>query len=534
MLREICCSEFYQKKIVFTDGLNVVLGTDSGDNSIGKSSFLLIIDFVLGGDTYANSPDILNNVKSHDINFSFIKNRELFYFSRKNTDPNVVWKCDNNYNKILQISIKEYRDWLNNFYNLNLPNLSFRDAVGRYTRVYGKKNCDEKHPLHYFPKEADMDAAYVLLKLFNEYTPISVISNQTEDAKNKLKAYKKAQTLDFISKIGKREYIANLKELERMKKELEVLAINIEKGIADSDSIITEKAIEIKKSLFKVRKMRSSIISRLNSLDENYNYKFAITNDNLYEIKEFFPNINCKKLEEIEKFHYSISNIFKDEIKQERTALASELNELDNQIKSYVDELQSLIQNPNTSKVILKQHSDLVKKIEKIQKENEAYLKQHSLEEIKCQTEEKLIKIERRQFDLLASKLNNKMHEINDYIYKGMFNSPIISFDSKTYQFFTPNDTGTGVAFKGLVVFDLAVLLLTSLPLLVHDSLLLKQISDVAIEQILKLYESCGKQVFIAFDKLSSYTKESASILLKNKVLELAPNGKELFGRSWG
>ena len=71
MLREIYCEEFHQKKIEFSDGLNVVLGTNTADNSIGKSTFMLVVDFVFGGSTYAKSTDILNNVDPHNICFKF-------------------------------------------------------------------------------------------------------------------------------------------------------------------------------------------------------------------------------------------------------------------------------------------------------------------------------------------------------------------------------------------------------------------------------------------------------------------------------
>ena len=42
MLREIVCDKFRKNRIEFHNGLNVILGTNEGDNSIGKSSFLLI------------------------------------------------------------------------------------------------------------------------------------------------------------------------------------------------------------------------------------------------------------------------------------------------------------------------------------------------------------------------------------------------------------------------------------------------------------------------------------------------------------
>ena len=78
MLREIYCDKFYQKRIVFNPGLSVVLGTNTGDNSIGKSTFLLIVDYVFGGSTYANTADIIENVGSHDIYTPYLCQNCLF------------------------------------------------------------------------------------------------------------------------------------------------------------------------------------------------------------------------------------------------------------------------------------------------------------------------------------------------------------------------------------------------------------------------------------------------------------------------
>ena len=69
MLYEIYCEQFHQKQVIFNPGLGVILGTNTGDNSIGKSTFLLIEDYAFGGRTYAETTDIINNVGSHDIFF---------------------------------------------------------------------------------------------------------------------------------------------------------------------------------------------------------------------------------------------------------------------------------------------------------------------------------------------------------------------------------------------------------------------------------------------------------------------------------
>ena len=96
------------------------------------------------------------------------------------------------------------------------------------------------------------------------------------------------------------------------------------------------------------------------------------------------------------------------------------------------------------------------------------------------------------------------------------------------------DDTETGVAYKGLIVFDLSVLQLTNLPIIVHDSMVLKQISDIAIEKILEAYDNSVKQVIIAFNKQTSYTDVCNKILNEKAMLYLSSNWNELFERSWG
>ena len=138
------------------------------------------------------------------------------------------------------------------------------------------------------------------------------------------------------------------------------------------------------------------------------------------------------------------------------------------------------------------------------------------------------------QYGIIEKQINIEMERINQEIYVEKYNAPMLHFNDSTYLFRTPNDTGTGIAYKGLVVFDLAILKLTAMPILVHDSVVLKQISDEAIENITKQYINCGKQVVIALDKQQSYSEKTAETLEKYAILKLAPNGEELFGHSWG
>jgi uncharacterized protein YydD (DUF2326 family) len=57
MLIEIESDAFRVPKIIFHEGLNVVIGDNQAANSIGKSSFLMVVDFVFGGSSLTEIND---------------------------------------------------------------------------------------------------------------------------------------------------------------------------------------------------------------------------------------------------------------------------------------------------------------------------------------------------------------------------------------------------------------------------------------------------------------------------------------------
>ena len=263
-------------------------------------------------------------------------------------------------------------------------------------------------------------------------------------------------------------------------------------------------------------------------------YAFSSTTDTFADLKEFFPDVAVARLEEIEGFHKIISSVFKSELKSERIKLEKELEEYNQIIAEDEAQLQELIKDPKLSKVILTQHTTLLQNRERMQKENEAYTKLQQLKTDRDADNARLQKLKQEQFAVVSYRINEEMSRLNDAIYEGSYNAPVLDFTENGYHFFTPDDTGTGIAYKGLVVYDLAVLGLTKLPILAHDSVVLKQISDDAIERIVELYSNCGKQVIIALDKQDSYSEKTAKLLGEAAVLRLTSGGEELFGKSWG
>lgn len=531
MLYEIYCEEFRQKRIRFNAGLSVVLGTNAGDNSIGKSTFMLVVDFVFGGDTYAYVSDIRENVGNHRICWTLQFGEKMYYFARKTFSPERIEVCDSKYKAHSTMLNNSYRELLGNLYHLELPELTFRDAVGRYIRVYGKENCSEKHPLHINPAEPANNAAYALLKLFNLYAPLISLIEHQEESEDSYKAYKKVQKFHLVTSINKVQYKRNKKRLAQIESQIQELSED--DYLLDIDSAASEEAVSIKKSLSQAKRYRSGIYNRLSTIDESLSYSFPITTSTFSELEKFFPGANFRHLRDIENFHRKIAEIFRSELHEERQKLEDALMEYDGIIDDYKRQLKDLIHNPSLSKIILQKHSDLQAERQRICSENDAYEKTLRLKEAFNESRTRLQNLKDQQFSILSYSLNSEMEKINDIIYGGLYTAPQLIFSAKTYHFRTPNDTGTGVAYKGLIVYDLAVLRLTALPILVHDSLLLKQIADSAIEEILKLYSSTGKQVIIALDKQSSYSPLTEQILEGHAVLNLAPDGQELFGRSW-
>ena len=79
--------------IVFKEGLNVVLGKNDGAMSIGKSSALLAIDFVFGGDTYIKS-DGVRKEGHHTIFFEFTFDEQRYWFARSTSDAGTIFICN--------------------------------------------------------------------------------------------------------------------------------------------------------------------------------------------------------------------------------------------------------------------------------------------------------------------------------------------------------------------------------------------------------------------------------------------------------
>lgn len=545
MLTEIYCDKFktggkdgqIRPAINFDAGLNVVEGSDNGSNSIGKSTFLMIIDFCFGGNDYVNVlKDVEKNVGSHTIffTFSFDKN---YFFARKTDEKDFVYICNQGYVFTDQkLYINDFCEFLREKYNIPVLDLTFRSIVSRFMRIYNRQNLNELLPLRAHDNETEKQSLLEMTKMFNLYEPLKELTRISDEASEMDSTFSKAQEYKFIPRINATEFKDNEKRIESLRLEAETLADRSERGLLDLPAEKAEQIARLKEQISALKRNRSRFYNQLNAYKQDNGYEVVGLKSDFSELSEYFNNVNVENLIQIEEFHKKITSILRKEIKSSIQEMWDNINLLNESIKGLENELADIQQTTNVSRVILKSYYTIEREIENLEKANELYIKKGDLHKDAQEKEKSLTEKTAVQIATLIAKINAKMLEINKEYYKNETNSPILAIPSpKKYLFETPDDLGTGCRYKGMITLDMAVLQLSSLPVLAHDSLMFVQMSYPRVERTFKLYnQMSNKQIFVAVDRTTNLNDEAREIIKSHTKLYLSPDGNELFGWYWG
>ncbi|MST51658.1 DUF2326 domain-containing protein [Hornefia butyriciproducens] len=541
MLVEMWSPAFKEKgkqrpKIQFHEGLNVVLGKEDGAMSIGKSTALLAIDYVFGGDTYIKS-DGVKHEGHHTIYFAFKFDGTTYYFARNTAEGETVFICDEKYEYTgEQYTKKEFTDWLKEQYHMDFPGLSFRIAVSSHFRIYGKKNIDETNPLLGIPGQNMDKAITAIVTLFDRYKDIEEFKDNVVEHKKKLDAYKEARRYHFISDLvgGQKKYEENLATIRGLELELAALVQEAEKGSSEEEIELNKKKAALTNDKMSVEKVIHAKEMKLRLVNMNLEYGLYPTEADMEALQEFFPGVNLRKLYEIERYHQKLAKILDAQFSEEKAAIEAEIAVLQQRLDGIKVQIKELGFVGSMSQEFLDRHSELKAEIAALKTQNQAFLTLKELQEAKANADEILKRsIEEILYDI-ENTLNSKMEEFNDLLFDEKKKPPHVQFNAyNSYKFETPDNTGTGSNYKGLIIYDLAVLFTTALPAIAHDSLLFGDLSKDAFDGIVRIYISTKKQLFIAYDKQGDCRPETRKVLEDNCVLRLSDNNCELYGRSW-
>lgn len=523
--------------IVFHKGLNVVLGMENGKNSIGKSSAMQAIDFVFGGSTYIKG-DGVKHVGHHTVFFTFEFDGQEYRFARNTGEPDIIQVCTDGYVLTGETKGKsEFVEWLKEKYSIDYPGLSFRSTLSSFFRMHGKSNVSaQETPLYGVRGDSMQKSLDRLVKLFDRYKDIEAFNSKLKEQDDKLSAYRAAQKYQFVSDLvgGDKQYEANAAKIRSLQEELDNLTSEQVEVYSEEDIEKQQQKAELRGRRLKIETQIEAKQRRLKLLEMSLEYGLYPSQADLQSLQEFFPDVNIRKLYEVENYHRKLARILDDQFASERQAVLVEIEDLEEQRKEVNEQIKVLGFVGNISKEFLDRHSELKGTIDALKKQNESYLTLRDLKEAKKLANDQLKNAIRQILSDIEQTINAKMTEYNDTLYAEHHNPPKLTIkEYNSFTFETKGDDGTAAAYKGMIIYDLAVLNITGLPAIAHDSLLYGDLGFKLVEGIMKLYEQNEKQIFISFDKQSAHTSETQRILESHTVLKLADGDGKLYGQSW-
>lgn len=103
-------------------------------------------------------------------------------------------------------------------------------------------------------------------------------------------------------------------------------------------------------------------------------YGLYPTEVDLSALQEFFPEVNIRKLYEVEKYHQKLAAILDEQFSAERQSVEDEIASQQEQIKALQAQISELGFVGNLSKEFLDKHSEIKGRIDALKAQNEAYL----------------------------------------------------------------------------------------------------------------------------------------------------------------
>lgn len=548
MLVEVRCDKFIsngkvREPIRFHAGLNVVLGDDNGSNSIGKSTFLMILDFVFGGTDYIQKcVDVQENVKEHTICFAFDFGGQMYYFSRNTVDYNNVVKCNAEYQALPEepLSLQKYGEFLCEHYALLAEGITWRGAIARFIRVYKRDTLDEERPLRSSKDESATVAIQRYMRLFDRYSSVEAQIKQAAKAEDEKETFRKStQEYNHIRAAkNDKEKAANDTRIAELEQQEQSLIDDNNSGLLDLDSMTAQRLSELNEALINFRRQRALVQTQLNSVRRDMTGEKRSFKRTFTDLERFFPNEEFHTLEEIEHFHQKLTKILEQEFAETERSLATTYSLLSREIDAIQEQITEIKNVPNVSQAILKEFAQITTELNNLRKANRNYDELQRLKQVAADYAATRDTIIADELLIIKNTVNREMDSITlEILGDATHMPPVLKLEKlNKYTFKTPNDGGTGAQYRGLITFDLANMAVTPIPFVVHDSVLLKNIERAVFSAIIKVYHNQrqqGKQVFMAYDTLDVYDKETRELVEENAVLQLSPGGNELFGWAW-
>lgn len=521
MLKIIRCDKLSRNTLIFSNGLNAILGPRSGENSIGKSSVLYLIDFAFSGDDFITyCKDVIDEVGEVIINFTYEFNGVTSDFRRSTLNPGIVIFIDGNEEK--EKTIEDFRGFLFKSYGFLNDGPTFRNLSSRFIRIWKKGNDNPDHPLNVVAAESYNQIKDFLIKSFGYQAIVSEIEALRKEQENKKSHLEAAFKEGFITKINKTQYNDMKNKLNIIMEHLSSVKKNLGLYVANINMIINENNLKITQDKDYLLKQKSEMDNRILRLSVNLENKSPAKEKYFDRLKEFIPNVNIEKVREVEGFHSSISKILRKQIQDEKNVLESQLFDINHSLVLLDRKIKQMIDVIDTP-------SELVDEVLKLTLEKNEIEKSLSFKEMSDELTKNLKELKEEVkgkvevvLEKIAICINNSVKNYTYLFYPANRVVPKINLELSNYKFEHYTDTGTGKSYADLVALDLSFLEITTLPLIIEDSVIFKNIESPTNDKIINILSQNKKQIFIAMDQLSLLSSDSRKILRAARFMRVS------------
>lgn len=535
MLKEILCPLFKHGKISFHRGLNIILGDDDAKNSIGKSTALMVIDFAHGGNSFLeDKAGVIRELGQHFYNFSFEFVGLTYFFSRSTDNPTKVCVCDKQYKRQSELSIDDYCKWLKESYGLLSLESSFRSIVNPYVRIWNKGGLEPDQPFNSVAKESAGVAISRLIDLLGRSADISAGKKIIDGQRAYKKLLSDSMNAEIIPKINKTQYKVNTRTIDANNLQIERLKQGFGGALIAYEALFDESLRQMQQNKNEVTNSKNELENKANRLRREISGITPRVVANIALVAEYFPTVDVKRLEQVEAFHYKMGVIVKKELKDELAAVQAEISALTNQIMSLEQQIQTALKSKGMPDDMFNRMFELKEITNKAFEENRYFERKKSLSDAIKISGQRLEDVYASIFLEIEGKINLKLKAFNKVVYGPTRNSSELRVRSaNSFSFTSPKDTGTGKSYAGLIGFDMAMLSLTKLPFVVHDSVLYKNIEVAATKRILRILARVKeKQIFLSFDEAKKFGFQVERLIRNCTVLKLSHDDL-LYNADW-
>ncbi len=524
-------------------GLNTVIGGDVSDNNIGKSSFLLAIDFCFGGETYPKK-EVLTIIGHHTVYWTLKFGDQVYRFKRLTDMKDKVYVCGDTYDvcEPFPWSIEEYREFLFKKYGLKWQGIGWSEITSVFSRIDPKSNTSNyRKPLKQFDGYSDADSITDLERMFCLYEKIQREKDNLRERQQDGTALSKAEGRKVISIITEADYQKNLARIKELTNQLQAWGYEEIQKQNEEEADNDEALAQIIAALKAARSERYGLFLRRTALSEmDVNQNAAFIERDLQRLNAFLRNaIDEEAVTRVQRFHQRISEILTDEMTSELADINQRIEEL-NGIIAELSKRSIALQKPaGVSRQYVDEIAKAKAEILRLEDINETYLRRKEIKDHLKTAKEDLKTVEPAVLKQIQDSINEKLRS---FFLKMFTNerriSPTIAIPSRSkYEYLTVDDGSFGSKQRDMVLFDLALCQLVGIPIIIHDNNHTKNIEEPTIEKLIPIYVECApqKQFFLALDGVAKFESEDlrasiekVSVLTLSKTSGIYLYGKDL------